>query len=311
MVRAAGLTLALALFSACAERPHNVENSAQVVDIPAAPPSAVSAGFAMQQQRAPQITARLLRVRPVGEPLPMRRMIARSAQVRVVVADPAGVANTLGNQVEAAGGYVSDSKQWRSGGQMLASLTLRVPVEKLEPTLDVIRHAAIRVESENLSGEDVTEEYTDLGAQLTNLRVTETELRALLATVRERTHKAADIMEVFNQLTEVRGQIDQVQARITTLDKLAELATINLDLVPDAIAQPLTTAGWQPTAALRSAFRKLLSTLKALFDGTMWVLVYILPIVLVFAVPVFGIWKVVRTVRKRGIAGDGAIGSAA
>jgi len=311
MVRAAGLTLALALLSACTERTHSVENSAQVADIPAAPPSAVSAGFAMQQQRALQIPARLFRVRPGSQPLPMRRMIARSAQVRVVVGDPAGMARTLGSQVEAAGGYVSDSKQWRSGGQMLASLTLRVPVDKLEPTLDAIRHAAIRVESENLSGEDVTEEYTDLGAQLTNLRVTETELRALLGTVRERTHKAADIMEVFNQLTEVRGQIDQVQARITTLDKLAELATINLDLVPDAIAQPLTTAGWQPTAAVRSAFRTLLSTLKALFDGTMWVLVYILPIVLVFAVPAFGIWKVMRTIRRRAIAGGGAIGSAA
>ena len=311
MVRAIGLTLALALVAACTQRAHNVENSAQVADIPAALPSVAPAGFAMQQQRAPQVTTGLLRVRRGGEPLPMRRMITRSAQVRVVVADPAGEARTLGNQVEAAGGYVSDSKQWRSGGQMLASLTLRVPVEKLEPTLDVIRHAAIRVESENLSGEDVTEEYTDLGAQLTNLRVTETELRALLATVRERTHKAADIMEVFNQLTEVRGQIDQVQARITTLDKLAELATINLDLVPDAIAQPLTTAGWQPTAAVRSAFRTLLGTLKALFDGTMWFLVYILPIVLVFAVPAFGIWRVVRTIRKRAIAGDGAVGSAA
>jgi hypothetical protein len=216
------------------------------------------------------------------------------------------IARTLGAQVAAGGGYVSDSKQWRSGDQMLASMTIRVPVDKLESTLESIRHAAIRVESENLSGEDVTEEYTDLGAQLTNLRATETELRALLATVRERTRKAADIMEVFNQLTEVRGQIDQIEARITTLDKLAALATISLDLVPDALAQPLTAAGWQPTAAVRGAFRTLLGTLKALFEGTIWVLVYLVPVVLVLAVPALGIWGGVRVVRRRLVTREAA-----
>jgi Domain of unknown function (DUF4349) len=311
MVRTAGLTLALMLLAACTEQARKTVDSRPVADVPVAPAYAASAGYAQRQAPAIQSEARLTLVRRGGRSLPMRRMIARSAQVRVVVADPAAVARSLGSQVDAAGGYISDSKEWRSGGQMLASLTIRVPVDKLEPTLNVIRHAAIRVESENLSGDDVTEEYTDLGAQLTNLRVTETELRALLGTVRERTHKAADIMEVFNQLTEVRGQIDQVQARITTLDKLADLATINLDLVPDALTQPLTTAAWHPTAAVRAAFRTLLGTLKALFDGTVWVLVYILPILLLLTAPALGIWGVVRAIRRRIVPGGGAVGSTA
>jgi hypothetical protein len=124
-----------------------------------------------------------------------------------------------------------------------------------------------------------------------------------------RTRKAADIMEVFNRLTEVRGQIDEIQARITTLDKLASLATISLELVPDAMAQPLTAGAWQPTAPVRAAFRTLLSTLKWLFEAVIWVLVYVIPIVLVLAVPVIGIAAVVRLVRRRVIAeGDAVAG---
>jgi hypothetical protein len=91
---------------------------------------------------------------PPAEP---QRMIARSAQLRIVVSDPVATAQRLGADVEARGGYVSDSRQWRSGDQMLASLTIRVPATDLSATLDSIRHRAIRVESETVSGEDVTE----------------------------------------------------------------------------------------------------------------------------------------------------------
>jgi hypothetical protein len=295
MLRAAILFVGMGLLAACTEQGRATHALHQEQsDAPAALYKASSAGY---ERETPQ--AQLASMPASARPLSTRRMITRSAQVRVVASDPVGVARALGTQVEAEGGYVSDSKQWRAGDQVLASMTIRVPVDKLESTLESIRHAAIRVESENLLGEDVTEEYTDLGAQLTNLRATETELRALLVTVRERTRRAADIMEVFNQLTEVQGQIDQIEARITTLDKLAALATINLDLVPDALAQPLTVAGWQPTVAVRGAFRTLLSTLKALIEGTIWILVYLVPVVLVLAVPALGLWGGVRAIRKR------------
>jgi len=230
---------------------------------------------------------------------PLQRMIARTAQIRAVVSDPVATMQALTALVEAKGGFISDSRQWRTGEQMLASLTIRVPVRDLPATLDSIRHRAIRVENETTSGEDVTEQYADLRAQLTNLKATETELRALLVTVRQRTQKAADILEVFNQLASIRQQIDRTQSRITTLENLTNLATITVELVPDALAQPLTAGRWRPLTAVRAAFRALLNTLKGLFEAVIWLLIYVVPVVLALALPVLGVAIGVRAVRKR------------
>lgn len=240
-------------------------------------------------------------------PAPLLRMIARTAQIRAVVSDPVATVQALTTLVEAKGGFVSDSRQWRSGEQMLASLTIRVPVRDLPATLDSIRHRALRVENESTSGEDVTEQYADLRAQLTNLRATETELRALLVTVRQRTQKAADILEVFNQLASIRQQIDRTQSRITTLEQLTDLATITVELVPDALAQPLTAGRWRPLTVVRAAFRTLLSTLRWLLEATIWLLLYFIPVVLVLAVPAVGVFIGIRAVRKRMGPRKGAV----
>ena len=46
--------------------------------------------------------------------------------------------------------------------------------------LAAIKGTAVRVQQENVKGQDVTEEFSDLNAQLTNLEATEKELRELL-----------------------------------------------------------------------------------------------------------------------------------
>jgi hypothetical protein len=227
------------------------------------------------------------------------RMVTRVAQLRAVVSHPDSVATELAAETQASGGFVEDARQWHSSGQVLASLTLRVPDDRLAATLDAIRRHALRVDEENVTGQDVTEEYTDLGAQITNLRATEAELRSLLVTVGERTKKAADVLEVFNQLTQVRGQIEQAQARLSTLSKLASLATINVELVPDALTKPLATSGWRPAVAAHQAYSKLTGTLRWLVDAGIWALIYILPVIALIAVPAGVLFFGVRGLRRR------------
>jgi hypothetical protein len=227
----------------------------------------------------------------------------------VVVADPVAAARHIGTQIEAMGGYVSDSRQWRAGDQVLASETLRVPASRLTDALTTIRHIAVRVDNESVTAQDVTEETSDLGAQLTNLRATERELRDLLATVRQRTQKAADILDVFNQLSSVREDIDRTQARLTVLGELTDMSTITLDLVPDALSTPIATAGWRPGVEVHAASRTLVFTLKWLFDAAIWIVIYLVPVVLVLGVPMALAWYMVRQVRARRTAHDGAAAS--
>jgi hypothetical protein len=230
------------------------------------------------------------------------RMIIRDAKMSLVVRDAVDVLQRVTVLVDAKGGYVAESREWKEGEQVRASATLRVPATQLMPILAAIRGLAIRVESENVTAQDVSQEYSDLGAQLRNLQAAETELRELLKTVRERTQKASEIMEIYTEITKVRGEIDRIQGRIQYLSQMTSLSTITLELIPDVLAAPVVEPGWQPVATVKNASRSLLNSLKGVVDVLIWVVLYILPLGLIFvafALIIRAVWKRLRKVRSQ------------
>lgn len=132
---------------------------------------------------------------PTGHSAP-QRMIVRSAEMRITVADTTRAIDTVTRQAEAIGGYVAGSHVWREGELLRARITLRVPTEKLTSTLAQIRSVAKRVENETISSDDVSEEFVDLESRVRNLEATEEELRQLLVVARTNSRKAADVLEV-------------------------------------------------------------------------------------------------------------------
>jgi hypothetical protein len=210
------------------------------------------------------------------------RMIIRTATITVIVKDAEQALRNIATAVEARGGYVGETKQWRENEQIRATATIRVPAAALSAALTDIRRQAIRVESESLSGQDISEEYSDLNAQLVNAQAAEKELRELLTTVRQRSQKAADILEVYTELTKVRGEIERLRGRINFLSQNVALSTINIELVPDVLAKPVVEPGWQPVAIFRDAVRALVGTFKWLAGALIWFVVYLLPIGLLF-----------------------------
>ena len=222
------------------------------------------------------------------------RMIIRTAQLSVIVADTNATIEKLTQAVEASGGYVNDSKIWREGEQLRATLSIRVPADRLTQTLATLRHLAVRVQSENLSGEDVSQEYVDLQSELRNEEAAENEMRLLLGTVRERAEKAEDILAVYEQLKQIRGEIEKTKGRIQYLGQMSAMATINVELIPDAIARPVVEPGWQPVAIAKDAARALTNALKAFATAAIWIVVYVLPIAALFALGAYVIVKLVR-----------------
>ena len=190
------------------------------------------------------------------------RMIIRTADLSVVVTDAAQAQQSVTDTVNALGGYIADSSAWREGEQLRARMTVRVPAEKLDALLAAIKGSAVRVQQENVKGQDVTEEFTDLSAQLTNLEATEKELRELLAEVRQKTQKAEDVLAVYRELTTIRGEIEQLKGRMQYLSTMTAMATANVELIPDVLAKPVVEPGWRPLETLKNAGRALVNTLK-------------------------------------------------
>src|SRR5205823_5677074 len=114
-----------------------------------------------------------------------------------------------------------------------------------------------KVTRENITGQDVTEEYTDLDARIRNLEATADQLRALEATIREKTNRAEDILTIFNQLSNVTQQIEQAKGRQNALSQLSTLATVSVELVPPPASarppKPVVKHAWSPAHTLSDA----------------------------------------------------------
>ncbi|HET7437175.1 MAG TPA: DUF4349 domain-containing protein [Thermoanaerobaculia bacterium] len=226
---------------------------------------------------------------------PSQQMIVRNANLSITVKDTAATVDAVTKAAEALGGYVAQSRVWRSGELLHATLTLRVPSAQLTPTLASIRALALRVENEAISSQEVTAEYTDLGAQLRNLEATEAELLELMKTVRERSKKASEVLEMHQQISEVRGQIEQTKGRMRYLEQVTSLADVQVEIAPDAVQQPVVESGWSAIVVARDASRALVAAAKIAATALIWIVIYMLPIALVL----LAIWRMGRRWRAR------------
>ena len=228
----------------------------------------------------------------------MPRMIVRSAEMRIVVADTTKTVDAVTKSVEAMGGFVSGSNIWREGELLRATLKLRVPADKLTSTLASIRTLATRVDNETIASEDVSQEYVDLESQVRNLEATEAELRELLIVARKNARRASEVLEVHEQLTMIRGQIEQAKGRMRYLSQVTALSQISLDVMPDAIMKPVVEGRWQPFVIAKDAMRALVGSLQSIATVAIWFLVYVLPIFGMLALLIVALWKAARRSRQ-------------
>ncbi len=230
------------------------------------------------------------------------RKVIQTASLKITVKDTAAVLDAVQSLAKELGGYVVTSNAWRETEQLRAQITLRVPADQLQTALQRIRAQAIKVDSESISGEDVTQEYTDIESRLRNLRATEKELLELLTTAREKTGKAEDVLAIFRELTQIREQIEMLQGRQQYLDTMTAMATISVDIWPEPLEKPIVEPGWKPLKTLRDAFRALTQTGQVLVDGIIWLIVYGVPVLVVLAAPIVLIVWAVRRSRRRKAA---------
>ncbi len=224
-----------------------------------------------------------------------QRLIVRTANLSIVVKDTSEAIRQISALATQMGGFVVTSQTSKVDQAMRGSITIRVPAERFDDALRQIEALATDVPNRDIRGEDVTEQYVDLQARLRNLEATEAQLQRIM----ERAEKIEDVLNVYRQLSETRGEIEQVKGRIQFLEQAAALSSITVALIPDELAQPIAIGGWRPTGTARSAIQALVRTLQGLADIAIWLALYVLPVLVMLAVPVVVIVLVVRRLRRR------------
>jgi chromosome segregation ATPase len=217
-------------------------------------------------------------------------MIVRTANLSLVVEDTEQALDDIEDLATELEGYVSNLQTWRVNEQLAATVTLRVPERSFGEARERIKALATELEAENVSGQDVTEEYVDLEARLHNLEVAETELLELLASAQETRQDAESILAIYREVTNIRQQIEQIQGRMQYLENATSLATLSVSLTPEEEEEPVVEPGWDPLRQARDALRALVNTLKILADLLIWLVLFILPMVALLALPFVLIW---------------------
>lgn len=235
----------------------------------------------------------------VGE-ASVERMVIKDAYLEVVVEDPAASMDAIGNMAEEMGGFVVRSNLYKrttySGEEVPhASITVRVPAEQLDEALEMIKEGAGEVLNENVSGEDVTQSYTDLQSRLRNLQAAEEQLMEIM----DDAYQTEDVLAVYNELVRVREQIEVIRGQMQYFEQAASLSSINVDLTAEEEIEPLTVGGWQPVGTARDAVQKLINTLQFLVDTLIWALICVVPIGLLIGLPLFFIVRAVMRRRRR------------
>lgn len=223
------------------------------------------------------------------------RLVIKNANLSVVVDNPEATVDAVTQMVESMGGFVVAVNTYKTTygpeatSATQANMTIRVPGEKLNEALKQIKAMAVEVRSENISGQDVTAEYTDLKSRLKNLEAAEKQLQSIM----EEATKTEDVLAVYNQLVYTREQIEVIKGQMKYYEESATFSAITLDIIPNIVTQPIEVGGWHPEGAAKQAIEDTVRFLQNVTDGLIYFSIARLPFLVIVGVPAFLIGRVV------------------
>ena len=203
------------------------------------------------------------------------RRVAHTAEFSLIVLRPIEAADQIRALAERLGGNLSSS-QYSGSDSNYADISINVPALALDQATAEIRKLALPIESENNAAEDVTKDWVDSDARLRNLRAGEQQYLHILKLA----GSVKDTLEVTGKLSEIRGQIEQLQAEFAILAKRVQTVAISVRLRADADVQVLGLR-WRPLYRAKLSLREAVDSLASYGAAMFSVILHI---------PVLGLW---------------------
>ena len=166
----------------------------------------------------------------------------------------------LTDAVSAAGGYLESSNESSyTGSSRTLSLTIRVPQDNYTSFLAAAAQAGNLVDkSEQV--QDVTTQYMDIEARLSNLTAQRTRLQELQA----QADTLADLLEIESSLSDVQYQIESWQSQLDWYSNQVSCCTVYITLNEVETLTPTSTSfGAKLLAALRNGWTGFVSGAQA------------------------------------------------
>jgi hypothetical protein len=221
------------------------------------------------------------------------RQVISSGFVTLTADDPIAASGAAVQIVESAGGRVDGRTEQApsNGDKGRASLTLRIPTDKLTATLTELKELGDNA-SVQLSDVDVTTEVQDLDARISALSASVGRLIALMSTATD-----TDVLiDLETAVSDRQGQLESMESQRRLLTDQVAMSSVTLELVSpaDAPVPVPRTFGDAVTAGLAG--------FGAFFTGLFFALGYALPWLVLLAILV-AVLMAVRRRRRRASAG--------
>jgi len=160
------------------------------------------------------------------------RKIIRNADITIEVPSTTDAQHQVTSIAETHGGFVvtSEAKQRENNDPAQRTLDIklvvRVPSNQFGRAFDEIKKLAGNTPSEQVTSQDVTEDFIDLEARIKTQKALEVQFLEIM----RQAHKIADALEVQRQIAEVRTEIEKLEGRKRFLENRSSLSTINVNI---------------------------------------------------------------------------------
>lgn len=225
--------------------------------------------------------------------------IIKNGSLRLVVDDVSEATAAITTLAGAEEGFVQHSSvSERADGTHVGSITIRVPSSRFEAVIQSIKAVANVVETESVSGQDVTEQFTDLQAQLRNAEAQEATFLAVL----DRATTVEDILNVQRELGYIRAQIESLQGRMQYLENVTSYSTIDVSLSEEP-SLVIPSKEFRPLTSVKEAAQALVVIGQQFVIGFIWLVIVggglLLPTALFLSLLVWLLLKLVKRMRAR------------
>lgn len=289
--------LLAAFFFGCAsaERSFESQNANSAVQ-----PASRDSGGGARQNAAQQVS---LNEAEPDKPAPtvIERKIIRNADLTLEVNSPEESQQKISVIAESKGGFVIESQQSSSNSQVttrdIVTMTVRVPAEKFNESLEEIRKVSNRVVVETIKGQDVTEEFVDIEARLKAKKALEEQFLEIM----KQSKTVADTLNVQKELANVRGEIEQIEGRKRFLENQTSLSTIKIRLqTPTAFSGNSSGFFYRLKESLSDGFSGAMSFV--LFFVT--AIIALLPFLILVVLPIYLVIRYLLKKRKKRKAAE-------
>ncbi len=221
-----------------------------------------------------------------------RAKVIKTANIQLETLKFEEASNAIIRKTNSLGGYVESSnitgKRIEESGlsqNRNAKLVLRVPKASFDKFILDMNNVG-NVVSQNITGQDVTNQYFDTEAHLKALKTEEERLLELLS----KTGSLNDTIQVEKELANVRYDIENLTGTLKKLDDQIDYSTINIDVLE---VQTINSLKEKPVSLLSKVSSGFKTSVKLLIEIIKWIII-IIASVLPFAVvivPLFFLGK--------------------